>query len=108
MNDFKGSAFGILAVVVVLLWLSGMIYILAGILAGTLIVLALMMTIEQLPGFWTFATWGPGKLVVLFGTAWLTHAALGADSVIGMIALCWSLIFKVLVIEAKKRELYGA
>ena len=52
MNSTKegvpGSVYGVLAVVVVGLWLAGIFQILAGVIAGTLIVGALMMTIEQM------------------------------------------------------------
>jgi len=99
-----GAGIGILAVGVVLLWIGGMIQILAGMIAGALIVAALMLTIEQIPGFWSFACNPLGKIVVLFGTAWVTHATLGATTNLGAIALCTSLILKVIVINMKQRQ----
>lgn len=109
-GGFTGAAAAVCGVVIVALWITGIMQILAGVLAGTLIVLALMMTIERIPGFWAFATTGIGTIVVLFGTAWATHAVLGADTIIGMIALCWSLVLKVLILDERKkaRRLEGA
>lgn len=103
----KDKVIGITTAVIVVLWILGLIQLVAGVIAGTLIVVALMATIEKVPGFWRFATWTPGKIVVLAGTAWLTHAAFGADTIVGMIALAWSVLFKVLVIDAKTRALRG-
>lgn len=105
-NESKsgGGGIAVLAVIVVLLWVGGMIQILAGMIAGALIVAALMLTIEQVPGFWPFACNPLGKIIVLFGTAWVTHATLGATTNLGAIALCTSLILKVLVINAKQRQ----
>lgn len=100
-----GSVYGIIAVVVVGLWIAGIFQILAGVIAGTLIVGALMMTIEQVPGFWQFAVNPIGKICVLAATAWLTHKAFGSDTIIGMIALCWSMILKVIVISAKRNQM---
>lgn len=105
MENAKGFLVGIVSLAVVALFISGLMSILAGFLAGLLIVFGLMMTIEQIPGFWAFATTGFGKLIVLIGTAWLTHWAFGAASIVGMIAMCTSLVFKVLLIESKQIEM---
>lgn len=105
-QDVKNKAYGIVAGVVVILWVMGLGYLLVGVLAGTLVVVAMMMTIEKMvPGFWHIATNPLGKILVLGGTGYLTHAIFGAGTIIGMIALCWSLLFKVLVIENKAREM---
>lgn len=103
-SHLGGRSMLVVAVLLMILWITGVFQILAGVIAGTLIVFALMMTIERIPGFWAFACTGLGTIVVLFGTAWLTHAALGADTIVGMIALCWSLIFKVMLIDQRKRQ----
>lgn len=105
MDDLKSKAGGVLAVVVIVLWLMGMATVVAGILAGTCLVIGLMMTIERLPGFWKFATSKVGKPIVIIGTAILSHRIFGADGPMAMIALTWSLIFKVLVIEAHARRM---
>lgn len=102
-GGFTGAAAGICALVVLALWISGIMTILAGVIAGTLIVLALMMTIERIPGFWWFAVTPVGTIVVLAGTAWLTHVALGADTIVGMVALAWSLVLKVLILDEKRK-----
>jgi hypothetical protein len=100
------GAYGVLAVVLVILWMLGIGYLLAGFIAGTLVVVALMMTVEKIiPGFWHIATNPLGKIAVLAGTGWLTHYVFGASTIVGMIALCWSLVFKVIVIEQKAREM---
>lgn len=99
------NTYGIVVLVLLVLWVLGVGQILGGFVVGTLIVAALMMTIEKLPGFWRFATWGPGMIVVLFGTAWLTHAVVGRDTVTGMIALAWSVLLKVLLIDERRRSL---
>lgn len=103
----KFHPMAVAAVLIVILWITGVFQIVAGVIAGTMVVLALMMTIERIPGFWAFACTGLGTIIVLFGTAWLTHAVLGADTIIGMIALCWSLIFKVMLLDQKRRERRG-
>jgi hypothetical protein len=103
----KDKAMGIAAAVICVLWILGLIQLVAGVVAGTMIVIGLMMTIEKIPGFWKFTSWLPGKLIVLAGTAWLTHTVFGADTIIGMIALAWSVLFKVLVIDAKTRAMRG-
>jgi hypothetical protein len=54
---------------------------------------------------WHIATNPLGKIAVLAGTGWLTHYVFGASTIVGMIALCWSLVFKVIVIEQKAREM---
>lgn len=105
MKNEQGKAYGILIAVLLILWIVGLLQLLAGVIGGTLIVLALFATIEKIPGFWLIATNPIGKLIVLGGTAWLTHAAFGADTIFGMIALAWSVLFKVMIIEAKTREL---
>lgn len=106
MNEkIPGSVVGVFAVVVVLLWLAGILQILAGVIGGALIVGALMMTVEQVPGFWRFAVNPLGKIIVLVGTAWLTHKAFGGDSIIGMIALCTSMVLKVMLINAKRQQM---
>jgi len=103
-ETFKGGAGTVLVVVLVGLWLFGLGHILAGIIAGTLLVLGLMMTIERIPGFWRFTCTGFGTVVVILGTAMLSHWMFGTDSVLGMVALCWSLVFKVMVIDGEKRK----
>lgn len=101
----KSGASGVVAVILIVLWILGMGHVMAGIIAGTLLVFGLMMTIERLPGFWTFACSGAGMTVVIIGTAILSHMMFGTDSVMGMIALCWSLVFKVMVIDGKRKEM---
>lgn len=109
MKDLNSKAGGTLAAVVIVLWLMGMAQVVAGILAGTCLVLGLMMTIEKVPGFWPFACSKVGKPIVIIGTAVLSHAIFGVSGPMSMIALAWSLIFKILVIEAhaKRVELEG-
>lgn len=104
-NAIPGKVIGVLAIVLIGLWIAGIFQILAGVIAGSLIVGALMMTVEQIPGFWRFAVNPLGKIVVLAATAWLTHKAFGSDTIIGMIALCWSMILKVIVISAKRQQM---
>lgn len=104
-EKIPGNVIGILAVVLIVLWLSGVMSILAGVIAGALIVGGLMMTVEQIPGFWRFAVNPVGKIIVLIGTAWLTHKAFGGDSIVGMIALCTSMILKVMLINAKRDQM---
>lgn len=106
MNEkIPASVVSGLAIVIVILWLAGILQILAGVLAGALIVGGLMMTVEQIPGFWRFAVNPLGKIIVLVSTAWLTHKAFGGDSIIGMIALCTSMILKVMLINAKRSQM---
>lgn len=105
-ENAQKKAYGLTAAVIVILVILGLAQIVAGIIAGTLVVLALMMTVEKMiPWFWQIATNPLGKVFVLGGTAWLTHAIFGAGTIIGMIALSWSVLFKVVLIEAKSREL---
>lgn len=102
----KGSpALMALGVVLAIVWITGLAHVLAGMIAGALLVLGLMMTIERLPGFWAFATTGFGTLVVLFGTGWLSHQMFGTGTALGMIAFVTSLIGKVAMIDLKKHEL---
>lgn len=104
METFKGGAGRVTILVLIGLWLFGLGHILAGIVAGTLLVLGLMMTIERIPGFWAFTCTGMGTVIVIIGTAYLSHMMFGTDSVLGMVALCWSLVFKVMVIDGEKRK----
>lgn len=100
----KSGTTGVVAVILVVLWVLGMGHVMAGVIAGTLLVFGLMMTIERIPGFWTFACNGFGMTIVIIGTAVLSHMMFGTDSVMGMIALCWSLVFKVMVLDGKRKE----
>lgn len=102
-HDSKISAGGALGVLLVIVWLSGLAHILAGMIAGILLVFGLMMTIERVPGFWTFATTGVGTLIVLFGTGYLSHIMIGTGTALGMIALVTSLIGKVALIDHHRR-----
>lgn len=99
----SGKAAMALGGILVIVWLSGLGAILAGMIAGILLVLGLMMTIERIPGFWSFACTGFGTLVVLFGTGWLSHLMIGTGTAIGMIALVTSLIGKVALIDHQRR-----
>ena len=105
LETFNSTAMKLVAGLIVCLWVIGAAQIAAGLMLGSLMVIGLMITVEQIPGFWRMALWGPGTLIVVFGTAWLTHAVFGAHSIVGMTAVAWSLIFKVIVIEAKRGEL---
>ncbi len=102
-NQSGFSAAGALAVVIAIVWFSGLAHIMGGIIAGALLVLGLMMTIERIPGFWRFAVTGPGTLIVLFGTGYLSHVMIGTGTAMGMIALVTSLIGKVALIDHQRR-----
>lgn len=104
MDNISNKAAWAMVGLVILLWIAGLAQIIGGMIAGGLIVAALMLTIEQVPGFWSFACNPLGKIIVLFGTAWVTHKTLGADTNMGAVALCTSLILKVIVINAKQRQ----
>jgi len=97
-----------LGVVVAIVWFSGLAHVLAGMIAGALLVLGLMMTVERIPGFWPFAVTGFGTIVVLFGTGWLAHVMFGTSTALGMIAFVTSLIGKVAMIDEKKRSMRKA
>jgi len=84
--------------------LFGMMHIFAGVLLGSLIVLALMCTVERIPGFWPFACTSIGMIVVLIGTGWLTHAVFGTTSIVGMTAFAWSILAKIWIIDAERQS----
>lgn len=101
----EGSGAGAaLLIVLAIVWFTGLGHILAGMIAGILLVLGLMMTIERIPGFWAFACSGFGTLVVLFGTGLLSHMMIGTGTALGMIALVTSLIGKVALIDHHRRQ----
>lgn len=108
MNDLKGKAGAALAGLVLILWLAGMGMVLMGVIGGTFLVLALMGTVERLPGFWKFACSKVGKPIVIILTAVLAHAVFGIHGPVSMIALSWSLILKVMVIEAHSKALQAS
>ena len=102
-KESPGGAAGALLVVLAIVWFTGLGHILAGMIAGILLVLGLMMTIERIPGFWAFACTGFGTLVVLIGTGILSHLMIGTGTALGMIALVTSLIGKVALIDHHRR-----
>lgn len=105
MNDLKSKAGLVLGVVALLLWAVGLGMILGGLVAGTFLVIGMMMTIEKIPGFWTFACSRVGKPITVIGTAFLAHLVFGITGPMSMVAVAWSLIFKVLIIEAHAQRM---
>lgn len=102
-QEGSGKAAGALAILLAIVWFAGLAHILAGMIAGIILVLGLMMTVERIPGFWKFACTGVGTLVVLFGTGYLSHLMIGTGTALGMIALVTSLIGKVALIDHHRR-----
>ena len=105
MNDLKSKAGVALGAVVLFLWIFGLGMILGGLIAGTFLVIGMMMTIEKIPGFWAFACSRVGKPITVIGTAFLAHLVFGISGPMSMVAVAWSLIFKVMIIEAHSQRL---
>lgn len=80
--------------------------VLAGVAVGTIFVLFLMYTIEQIPGFWTIAQNAWGRLFIGLGTSLALHkiTAGAGGTIVITIATGWAGLLKVVVLtfEAKR------
>lgn len=104
----RGSKFWFIVPMVLALWVGGQIA--TGFILGTLVVVGLMLTVEQFPGFWAVAqnTWG--RLVISVGTGWLAHKIVTGDAIAVAVAMGWATMLKMLILtfEAKRLRLEKA
>ena len=80
--------------------------VLAGVAVGTIFVLFLMYTVEQIPGFWVVAQNAWGRLFIGLGTSLVLHkiTASAGSTIVITIATGWAGLLKVVVLtfEAKR------
>lgn len=99
-----GSLFWIAVPLLIAVWVGKEIA--AGFILGTLVVFGMMLTIEQIPGFWHLARTGWGRLVVAVGTGYITHRIFsGSDAIIVVVATAWSAALKALILTFEGRRL---
>ncbi len=75
-----------------------------GLFLGSLAVLGAALTIEQIPGFWAFATTRVGMIVVSLGMGYLVHLTLGTATVTGMVAAAWAMCLKGWILIMKRKD----
>lgn len=79
-------------------------FAMAGLAMAMLVIAGAMVTAGVIPGFWWFATSRAGYPIVVVGTALVTHALFGAATITGIFAIGWTLVLKMLVLEAARKR----
>lgn len=94
----RGSKFWMIVPILLALWLGGQIAY--GMILGTIVVLGLMFTVEQFPGFWLVAQNAWGRLTIAIATGWLTHKAFSSsDAIVVMVATAWATLLKAVILK---------
>lgn len=78
-------------------------YALQGLGLALLVVAAMFLTIEVIPGFHALAVSAIGMPVIVIATAWLTTHLVSPGTIVGAFALAFALIIKVLVVRGMRR-----
>lgn len=99
----RGSKFWFIVPMILAIWVGGQIA--TGFILGTLVVVGLMMTVEQFPGFWAVAQNPWGRLVIAVGTGWLTHKVVTGDAIAVAVAMGWATMLKALILTFEARRL---
>lgn len=86
---------------VALLLITGISILTIGIFLGTMTVLGMWLTIEQIPGVRLLARTKVGQVLLSVGAAFLVHAVIGTGTATGMIAAATALVLKYFLLQAE-------
>lgn len=100
------------SVVRLIRWFAGLSLIGAILVAGSfalkglglalIVVAAMLLTIELVPGFHWVATSKVGMPIVIIATAWLTTHLVSIGTIVGAFALSFALIIKVFIVRGMR------
>jgi hypothetical protein len=93
---------------VALFLITGISILTIGIFLGTMTVLGMWLTVEQIPGVRSLARTKVGQVLLSVGAAFLVHLLLGTSTATGMIAAATALVLKYFLLQLEgEREQRG-
>lgn len=95
----------VIAATLLVALLVGGAFAMSGLAMALLVIAGAIVTAQAIPGFWWFAATDLGYIVVVVGTAMVTHALFGAATITGIFAIGWTLVLKMLILSACRRRI---